>query len=299
MKLAPSELILNPDGSVYHLNLTPKDIAPVIILVGDPERVPKVSQYFDRIEIKKSKREFITHTGCIGSNRFCVISTGIGTDNIDIVLNELDALANVNLEKREIKPTLSKLNFIRIGTSGSIQKNIPVDCSLISTFGLGLDGLLQFYQSESARQLTFEENFIQQTNWPNYFPLPYVVKANTHLLGILTSDTLRHGVTATLPGFYAPQSRHLRLMPRIEKGIPALSDFAFDGFKITNIEMETAGIFGLSRLMGHAAASLNCILANRVDGTFSRNPDKAIDELIRYTLGKLSDNYSALVTTNE
>lgn len=299
MKLAQSELILNADGAVYHLNLHPQDIAPVIILVGDPERVPKVSKYFDRIDIKKSKREFTTHTGYIGPNKFCVISTGIGTDNIDIVLNELDALTNIDLEQREVKSTHSRLNFIRIGTSGAIQNDIPVNSGLISTMGLGLDGLLQFYQSNPVRELGFETAFYNQTGWPSFFPKAYAVKANTDLNKILKSDTLKCGVTATLPGFYAPQSRQLRLIPHLEKGIDTLSDFTFDSLKITNIEMETAGIFGLSALLGHAAASLNCILANRADGTFSLNPDKAVDDLICSTLEKLSDSYAGLITTSK
>ena len=298
MKPAQSELILNPDGSVYHLNLTPQDIAPVILLVGDPERVPKVSKYFDHIEVKKSKREFTTHTGCIGVHKFCVISTGIGTDNIDIVLNELDALVNIDLERRELNPKHQKLNFIRIGTSGSVQENIPVDSALFSDIGLGLDGLLQFYRSETVRELAMEEAFIQQTTWPSHFPLPYAVKASTTLHGILNSEKLIHGIMATLPGFYAPQGRSLRLKPHSDGSVLSLSNFEFEGLKITNLEMETAGIYGLSALLGHAAASLNCILANRVNGTFSTHPEKAVDQLIQYTLEKLYNNYSLLVTTS-
>ena len=288
MSLAPAELILNPDGSIYHLNLIPDDIASTILLVGDPERVSEVSKYFDRIEIKKSKREFLTHTGTIGSLQLSVISTGIGTDNIDIVLNELDALVNLDLGTRVPKNDFTRLRFIRIGTSGSIQPEIAPDNILLSEMGLGLDGLLHYYNSENVRRLSVEQEFCNKTHLSESLAKPYAVMANSALNTVLKSEQTFLGITATLPGFYAPQGRSLRLLPKIENFIDQLSKFETEGLKITNMEMETAGIFGLSALLGHSAASLNCILANRNHGTFSENPAKSVDLMIRYTLEKLT-----------
>ncbi|MFM1877806.1 MAG: hypothetical protein RLZZ241_672 [Bacteroidota bacterium] len=287
MNLAPTELILNPNGSIYHLNLTPEDLAPVVILVGDPERVPKVSKYFDRIELKKSKREFVTHTGFLGSKRISVLSTGIGTDNIDIVLNELDALVNIDLNTRIPFENTTRLNIIRIGTSGALQPEIAVDSTVLSEFSLGLDGLLQYYESKAIRLHAMEMAFVEAMNWHNSLPYPYGVSCDSALNKVFSSEFNFQGITATLSGFYGPQGRRLRLNTLPNYGIDKLASFEFNNRKITNLEMETAGIFGLSALLGHSAVSLNCILANRFNGTFSENPNKAIDRLIQFTLERI------------
>ncbi|WP_445382137.1 nucleoside phosphorylase [Robiginitalea sp. IMCC43444] len=289
MPLASSELILNADQSVYHLNLRKEDLADTVILVGDPDRVSKISQHFDTIEIKKSKREFITHTGISSGRRISVVSTGIGTDNIDIVLNELDALVNIDFESREPKQDLKQLQLIRLGTSGAIQPDIPVDAFLLSDYAIGFDGLLHYYQSEKVQLPDIQYSFLEHSGWPVMRSVPYVVAADQSLNNKLFSENLLWGFTATNAGFYGPQGRVLRLQeddPEMQEKITA---FRYKDLRITNMEMETAGIFGLAALMGHKAASLNCILANRCNGTFSKNPGKTVDSLILYTLEKLAN----------
>jgi uridine phosphorylase len=289
MPLASSELILNADQSVYHLNLRKEDLADTVILVGDPDRVSRVSQHFDTIEIKKSKREFITHTGSYSGRRISVVSTGIGTDNIDIVLNELDAVANIDFDSREPRQDLKQLRLIRLGTSGAIQPDIPVDAFLLSDYAIGFDGLLHYYQSEKVQHPDIQYSFLEHSAWPVMRSVPYVVAADQSLNNKLFSENLLRGFTATNAGFYGPQGRVLRLQednPEMQEKIMA---FRYKDLRITNMEMETAGIFGLAALMGHQAASLNCILANRCDGTFSKNPRKTVDSLILYTLEKLAN----------
>ena len=288
MQLGPSELILNADQSIYHLNLLPKDIATTIITVGDPDRVTDVSKYFDFIEIKKGKREFLTHTGVLKGKRISVISTGIGSDNIDIVLNELDALVNINFDTRTIKSKHTKLQFIRIGTSGAIQVDIPVDSFLLSEYVMGFDSLLHFYKSESVQFPEISQAFMQQSGWANSKSVPYVVKCDENLAEQFSSNRIRLGLTATNTGFYGPQGRQLRTLITDEDIISKLTSFSYHGMQIKNLEMETSAIYGLSKLMGHQAVSMNCILANRATGKFSKNPKKSIDELINYTLGKLT-----------
>lgn len=287
MSIPKSELILNADGSIYHLNLLPEDLAPTIITVGDPDRVPTVSRYFDIVEIKKGKREFVTHTGILNGKRITVISTGIGTDNIDIVLNELDALVNLNLKTRQPNNRLIPLNILRIGTSGAIQPDISVDSFLVSELAIGFDNLLHFYQSKPIQDVALQNAFIKHTGWYKNKSVPYVVKGNAELIKKLSSDKTTLGFTATNVGFYGPQGRKLRLEPEDAQLNDKLATFNYFGKKITNLEMETSGIYGLSNLLGHKAVSLNCILANRAKGTFSKNPAKAIDSLIQYTLEKL------------
>ncbi|QLE02622.1 nucleoside phosphorylase [Galbibacter sp. BG1] len=288
-KIADSELILNEDGSIYHLNLLPEDIADIIIIVGDPDRVAKVSQYFDRIELKKGKREFKTHTGYLNNKRISVISTGIGTDNIDIVFNELDALVNIDFENRTIKKELKSLDIIRIGTTGSLQPEIKVDDFLMSEYAVGFDSLLHFYNSEHIQHKNIQQALMQHTNWFKEKSTPYVVEFDKDLGGKLLSEGIHKGFTATNVGFYGPQSRKLRL----DIQDPALNDklasFNFNGLKVTNLEMETAGIYGLAKLLGHRAISMNCILANRPNGNFSKNPEAATQKLIEYTLNKISE----------
>ncbi len=287
MALLPSELILNADGSIYHLHLVPTDIADTIILVGDPERVPEVSKYFESIEVQKKKREFLTHTGYIKGKRLTVLSTGIGTDNIDIVLNELDALANIDFATREIKDRPTSLNFIRIGTSGAIQPDIPVDSFLLSEFGMGLDGLKHFYETNEDGFSAMTDAFVSQTNWAAEKATPYVVKCDERLKELLWSNRIRLGCTLTNIGFYGPQSRNLRLVSSNTNLPSKLEAFEHKGMRITNLEMETSAIYLLANLLGHRAVSMNCILANRSTGDFSKQPKKAVDLLIQYVLERL------------
>jgi uridine phosphorylase len=283
MKITTTDLILNKDGSVYHLNLLPEDLADDIITVGDPDRVGEVSKHFDKVELRKGKREFITHTGYIGSKRISVISTGIGTDNIDIVLNELDALVNIDLDRRVYLDKLKSLNIIRIGTSGAMQTDIPIDSILVSEYAVGLDALMAFYSYEASR----EEKAILRalvSQAPAFKPLkPYVCAASKLLLRKIGKD-LPRGITVTAPGFYAPQGRELRFNKSIPNFIKQLSGISKDNFRLTNLEMETSGIYGLANILGHQAISVNAILASRVKYEFSKNPGKTIDKTIKLVL---------------
>lgn len=288
-KIAASELILNPDGSIYHLNLQPENIADTIITVGDQDRVSEVTKHFDSIEFSTQKREFKTETGVYKRKRITVISTGIGPDNIDIVFNELDALANIDLKERTIKKKHTKLDIIRIGTSGSIQANIPVNSFVISKYGLGLDGLIHSYDSEHILEKEIEDAFIEHTNWNNRKARPYIVKNNYELENKLKSDKTFIGLTATAIGFYGPQGRVLRLPIKNKDLNSKMDSFNFKDNKITNFEMETSAMYGIGKLLGHRVLSMNVIIANRANGTFSENPKKAIEELILYTLNKLVD----------
>ncbi len=287
MSFEPSELILNKDGSIYHLNIKPEDLAPTVLLVGDPGRVPMVSRHFDTLEVAKSKREFITHTGTLEGKRISVISTGIGTDNIDIVLNELDALVSVDLENRQFLAHPGKLELIRLGTSGSLQPEVAVDSLVLSDYAIGLDGLLHYYESEWVQRADIQLAFLDQTHWSVMKAVPYVVAADMQLNERLDSEQVVRGFTATNPGFYAPQGRRLRIAPEDPQLLNRLTAFRFEDMRITNMEMETAGIFGLASLMGHAAASLNCIIANRAQGAFSKHPTQTIDRMISYALERL------------
>ena len=284
-----SELILNSDGSVYHLHLKPKDLAYKVITVGDPDRVDQVSAHFDTIDFRQHKREFKTHTGTLRNQRITVISTGIGSDNIDIVLNELDALVNIDFESRNVKSELTSLKIVRIGTSGALQNEIPVDSFLLSTHGLDLNGMLQAYKTQSIQNKAFEQAFLKYSNWKKERAKPVLVEGDKSMENQLSSKNILKGITATCGGFYASQGRKLRLTPSDSKFLKNLQNFTFKGFKITNFEMETSAIFGLSKLLGHQACSMNAILANRTNGTFSKSPEKTIDALIQYTLDKLID----------
>ncbi|WP_426671002.1 nucleoside phosphorylase [Mucilaginibacter sp. McL0603] len=287
-RIAETELILNADGSVYHLNLLPGDIADTIITVGDPERVSQVSQYFDHIELKKSKREFVTHTGTIGGKRITAISTGIGTDNIDIVMNELDALVNIDLQTRLPKAQLQKLNIIRIGTSGAIQADIAIDSLLVSSSAFGMDILMNYYE----RQLLVPEKELLDNfkaalpNGSNFSP--YMASADTLLISRLATH-LQQGITITAPGFYAPQGREIRAKATYPELMESIQNFNSDGKRITNLEMETAGIYGMAAVLGHRAISFNVILANRATKTFSKQPDQVMDNYIKQVLNKLED----------
>ena len=287
MPIKESELILNPNGSIYHLNLKPEHIAGTIILVGDQDRVARVSEYFDCLEFETQKREFKTHTGFYKGTRISVISTGIGPDNIDIVLNELDALVNIDFETRQVKANITSLNIVRIGTSGSLQEEIPVDSFVLSTSGLDINGMLHSYNTNSIGNAKIENAFITQTSWHPNKARPIVIDGSKSLEKKLESSITYKGLTATAGGFYGPQGRVLRLALQ-DSGLNTKMDaFNLNGIQISNFEMETSAIYGLSKLLGHEALSLNAIIANRTNGTFSKNPSKVINDLIIYTLNKL------------
>lgn len=282
-----SELILNPDGSVYHLNLKPEHIAHDIIFVGDQNRVEKITKHFDSVEFSTQKREFKTETGIFKGKRITVMSTGIGPDNIDIVMNELDALVNIDLATRQPKKELTSLNIIRIGTSGSLQADIPVDSIVMSEYGLGLDNMLRSYLIDSITDSAIEDAFIRHTNWDLRKGKPYVVKGSEKLMNLIGSDSINKGFTGTAGGFYGPQGRVLRLNIQDENLNQKMDSFNYNGIRMTNLEMETGAIYGLGKLLGHETLSMNAIIANRANGTFSEDPYKAVDELIVYVLDKL------------
>jgi len=284
-----SELILNPDGSVYHLNLHPEHIAHDILFVGDQNRVEKITQFFDSIEFSNQKREFKTQTGIFKGKRITVMSTGIGPDNIDIVMNELDALVNIDLKTRMPKENLTSLNIIRIGTSGSLQADIPVDSFVMAKFGLGLDNMLRSYLIDAISNVEMEDAFIKHTNWDMKKGRPYVISCSEILEKRLESQRIFKGITGTAGGFYGPQGRVLRLNIQDENLNSKMDSFNYNGTRMTNLEMETGAIYGLGKLLGHQCLSLNAIIANRANGTFSEDPYKAVDELIAYTLEKLAE----------
>jgi len=286
-RIAESELVLNQDGSIYHLNLLPENIAETIILVGDQGRVEKVSKHFDVIEFSTQKREFITHTGRIGSKRLTVLSTGIGTDNVDIVINELDALVNIDLKKRAPKEETKSLNLIRLGTSGSLQENLPVDSYLLSTHGIGFDGVFNYYEKAAEIEDTeLTDAFMLQTDWKSTFPRPYIVEGSESLFNLLKDGT-EHGMTATANGFYGPQGRQLRLKPTIPDLNERLSKFSYNGQRITNFEMETSALFGIGKALGHECATVCAIIANRYRKEYSKNHDLTIENLIAFLLERL------------
>ena len=287
MKLKASELILNDNGSIYHLNLKPEDISNDIIFVGDPDRVAKVTKHFDSVEFSTQKREFKTTTGKYKNKRISVISTGIGADNIDIVLNELDALVNINLQTRKIKSNHTPLNIIRIGTSGSLQEDIPVGSFLMSTFALDINGMLRSYPTENLSHSDIEDAFVAHTNWDKKRCYPLVITNCKILESKLISNKIIKGMTATAGGFYGHQGRILRLAVKDPYLNNKIDSFNYQGIRVTNLEMETSAIYGLSKLLGHRACSMNAIIANRALGKFSENPEQVIEDLILYTLEKM------------
>lgn len=283
-KISETDLILNADGSVYHLSLLPKHISDTIIAVGDPGRVYQVSEHFDEIEFEMNKREFITQVGKYNGKRITVISTGIGTDNIEIVLNELDALVNIDLKTREPKSRRRKLKIIRIGTSGSLQEDVPLGAHLISAYAVGLDNLMNFYQLPlDDFEKTIAEEIRQQTDL-NF--TPYVVRGSTPLLTQLGEGMLS-GNTVTCPGFYAPQGRSLRIPTRFPDLLQRLNYFHHDDFWLTNFEMETSAYYGMARLLGHEAISVNAIIANRIRNKFAKDPQKVVLSLIQKVLDRI------------
>ncbi|MBK6633653.1 MAG: nucleoside phosphorylase [Chitinophagaceae bacterium] len=287
-RIAESELIINSRGAIYHLDVRPEELADTIIVVGDPERVKKVSAHFDKIEHRLQHREFITHTGYIGNKHVSVISTGIGPDNIDIVFNEPDALANIDFETRTIKEKLAKLHIIRFGTSGSLQADIPVDSFVASTHGLGLDNLLNFYKYEkTAADQEMANAFTEQTGLDMNITRPYAFSGSDLLLQKF-GDHFHKGITVTCPGFFGPQGRVLRLGLNSPELVDRLTHFNFNNHRITNFEMETSAIYGLGKLMGHECLSVNAIIANRVVKEFSKDSDAAVEKMIKKALEALT-----------
>ncbi|MBK7434972.1 MAG: nucleoside phosphorylase [Chitinophagaceae bacterium] len=289
-RIAESELIINGRGAIYHLDCRPEEIATTVITVGDPDRVAAVSKHFDKIEYRNQHREFITHTGYIGKKRISCVSTGIGPDNIDIVLNELDALANIDLGSRMIKEKLTSLNIIRAGTSGSLQKEIPVDHFVASTHGLGLDNLMNFYQHQNNdEEKLLLQAFNTHTQLNPGISEPYISSAGMGLLKHFVKD-FHQGITVTCPGFYGPQGRVLRMGLTQPALIDRLTSFRYGQHRISNFEMETSAIYGMGKVLGHHCLSLSAIVANRITREFSKDGEAAVENLIKLTLQIISDH---------
>ncbi|MCM5528063.1 nucleoside phosphorylase [Parasegetibacter sp. NRK P23] len=287
-RIGDSELIINARGAVYHLDLRPEELAPTVITVGDPDRVREVSKHFDKVEYTRQHREFVTHTGFIGDKSISVVSTGIGPDNIDIVLNELDALVNIDLETRTIRSEITTLDIIRIGTSGSLQEHIPADSFVASTHGLGLDNLLHFYrheEHEEEKQLL--QAFVTQTQLHHRVAHPYISGGAPGLLKKFVGEDFHHGITVTCPGFYGPQGRILRLGLAQPELINRLTSFSMGPHRITNFEMETSAIYGLGKMLGHRCLSLSAIVANRVAKTFTKDGQGLMEKLIKEALERI------------
>jgi uridine phosphorylase len=287
-KFAESELIINPDGSVYHIKLHPEQIADTVIVVGDQHRVETISKYFDDIEFKVQSREFVTHTGTYRNKRITVLSTGIGTDNIDIVINELDAAVNIDLKTRMLKDTFRSLDIIRLGTSGALQADIPVDSFVMSSHGLGLDGLLNFYRpKKNIFNDDIAEAFIKHTKWNKNLARPYVVKGSEKLMKKLGKG-LTSGITATACGFFGPQGRELRIPLAVPDLNEKIETFHFDKYRITNFEMETSALYGLCAVLGHQALTICDIIANRLSKQYSKDYKISVEKMIQMVLERLT-----------
>ena len=285
-KLKDSQLIVK-NGAIYHLNLTPDQIADTIIIVGDPGRVKKISSNFDSIRFEGQNREILTHTGRIGQNDITVMSTGMGPDNIDIVLNELDALANIDLHNKVAKTEHRKLRIIRLGTSGAVQEDIPVDTYVMSKFGLGIDGLMNFYKDDAGiLEEDMNNALIEHTNWPKELAKPYIVKASDKLADAIGFD-MHQGITATAPGFYGPQGRHLRMNLKYPDFIERLESFTYNDERILNFEMETSALYALGRSLGHETLTICAVIANRIIEQYSTDYHIAVDKLIKILLERI------------
>lgn len=289
-RIGESELIINPDGSIFHLHLKPEDIADDIILVGDQGRVEMVSSFFDTIEVKKQNREFVTHTGTYKGKRISAISTGIGTDNIDIVLNELDAIVNIDLDTRMVKSEKKVLNLVRIGTSGSLQADIPVDTPVLSAISVGFDGMLNYYRDRnSVADLEAEKLFKEHTNWNELLTSPYFIHSSEELNSKI-GEGIRKGITISAAGFYGPQGRELRL-PVVDPDLnEKLGKFNYGDLCITNYEMESSALAGLAALLGHNATTVCCIIANRMRKEYSKDYKKSVKMLVEQILDRLTAN---------
>ncbi|MCF8366619.1 MAG: nucleoside phosphorylase [Bacteroidales bacterium] len=286
-KIKESELIINPDGSIYHINLKPEHLAENIILVGDPGRVKKISRYFDKIVHRSQNREMVAHIGYLNQKHLMVMSTGMGTDNIDIVMNELDALVNIDFTTRTIKDKLTSLNIIRLGTSGAIQPDIPIDTFAVSTHGIGFDGLLKFYSSREVSDSSMSETFINQVNWHHDLPYPYIVKCSDTLYSKM-ADGMLSGITATAPGFYGPQGRVLRIPLNHPDLMNKMQHVNINNERIINFEMETSALYGLGKLLGHNTLTMCAIIANRALNTYSKDHHKPIEKLIETVLERFT-----------
>jgi uridine phosphorylase len=287
LSFASTDLLINPDGSVYHLNLKPEQVGDTVILVGDPDRVPEISWYFDNVEYMIRNREFIVHTGTCRGKRITALSTGIGTDNIDIVLNELDALVNINFSSRTISPVHRKLDIIRIGTSGAIQRDIPVSSFGLSTFGMGLDNLLYYYKAGSVQYEEITEAFLEHTKWNIPHVRPYFVKGSDALSGKFDGEMIK-GITATAPGFYGPQGRKLRIELADPEMISRMENFRFNGERIINFEMETSALYALGALLDHNVLTVCALIANRATKSFNKDYKPVIKKLVELVLEKIT-----------
>jgi uridine phosphorylase len=283
--IAETELILTPENKIYHLNLSKDEIANDIILVGDPDRVSVISNKFESIEHKIQNREFVTHTGILNGKRISVIATGIGPDNIDIVVNELDALVNIDFKTRTINKKKKTLNLIRLGTSGALQKDIEVDSFLASSFGLGLDNIAHFYESEEIIEQEMSSKYKQHANWPENLSNPYIVKASDNLLSLFPD--VKKGITATAPGFYGPQGRTLRLNPYIANLHEKMESFNYKENRITNFEMETSALYYLGKSLGHNTLTICAIIANRLTKEYSKDYKKTVEKMIDLVLKRI------------
>lgn len=284
-RIPESELIINPDGSIYHLNLKPEHLASNIIAVGDPDRVAKISRYFDEIEFKISKREFVTHTGWYRGTRITAISTGMGTDNIEIFMTELDALVNIDLKERVVKDEHTSLNIVRVGTSGSMRREIPEGSLLVSEYGIGLDTLMAFYKTDYTE---LEEKVAEKIQGSLGLGFrPYCIRGSKKLMQTVGKGLII-GNTVTCPGFFGPQGREVRVKPALPDFIEKLGNLKIGGMILTNFEMETAGYYAMGRLLGHEVLSLNAIIANRISKKFSKDPYGLVDQLIRHTLNEMA-----------
>ncbi|HQF00690.1 MAG TPA: nucleoside phosphorylase [Bacteroidales bacterium] len=286
-RIKDSELIINSDGNIYHINIKPGILAENIILVGDPARVSKISRRFSKIEHQSQNREIITNTGIYNGIPISVVSTGMGTDNIDIIINELDALANIDFKTREPKKSFTKLNLIRIGTSGAIQPDITIHSIVASTHGVGLDGLLYFYNSDHVIEKELTKEFIAQTGSFSNLPKPYIVSCSEKLMKKVGHD-LFQGITATAPGFYGPQGRTIRIPLRHVELSEKIKNFSFERHRVLNFEMETSALYGLGKLLGHDALTICAVIANRATGDFAVDYNKTIDEMIGLVLDRIT-----------
>lgn len=288
VELPPSELILNPDGSIYHLALRPEQLGDIVLVVGDPGRVAMISAHFDGIDHRTQNREFIAHTGTCRGRRITALATGIGTDNIDIVLNELDALVNIDLEKRTPRPSPRSLIIVRLGTCGALQEDIPVDSFVVSHTGLGLDNVMHYYAHEQTpAEARLWQAFMGVTDWPDNLPAPYVAAGDEELVRLLGQGN-HVGITATAGGFYAPQGRQLRGIPSVDGLNERLTDFRHEDLRITNYEMETSALYGLSSLLGHRACTICAVVANRLRREYSKDHHAAIERMIALVLDRVA-----------
>jgi uridine phosphorylase len=284
-----ADLITNPDGSIYHLKLKPEEIPDLILISGDPARITMISDHFEEVEFRRQNREFVSHLGSYNGKRILALSTGIGPDNIDIVMNELDALVNIDLKTREHFKYPRRLTIVRIGTSGTLHADIPIGTMVTASHGLGLDGSLNYYRELAGvidPELTGE--FIRQTGWPAFLPTPYIIPGTASIAQKLSSRGIT-GITATAGGFYGPQGRELRLKGAFPGLLNALAKFSYNQNRIVNLEMETSSLFGLGRMLGHEVASICVLLANRATGEYTRTIKSDEEMLIKYVLEKMTE----------